>query len=121
MQYGHGIRVLVCGGRDFCNRGLIYSTLDELHNGERGPIRVVIHGNAYGADCLGGVWAIVNKIKEWPVAAEWSKYGKAAGPKRNKKMIGMGIELVVAFPGGRGTKNMVKIAKAAGVEVLEVQ
>ncbi|MEM9912925.1 MAG: hypothetical protein AAF922_19365 [Pseudomonadota bacterium] len=46
--------------------------------------------------------------------------GRAAGPIRNKEMLDEGCpDLVVAFPGGRGTANMVKQAQAAGVEVLD--
>lgn len=51
--------------------------------------------------------------------ADWGKYGKSAGPRRNKQMLDEGRpDLVVAFEGGRGTADMVKQAKAAGVEVL---
>lgn len=44
--------------------------------------------------------------------------GKAAGPIRNQRMLDEGKpDLVVAFPGGRGTADMVRRAKAAGVPV----
>lgn len=114
-------RVIVCGGRKYFNFEAINRALNELHeNDERGPIYAVIHGNAAGADRLGRVWAIRNKVRCWPVPAEWSKYGNAAGPIRNKKMLGMGPSVVVAFPGGKGTRNMMKQARAAGIEVIEI-
>ena len=53
---------------------------------------------------------------------DWEKHGRAAGPIRNKLMLDEGRpDLVVAFPGGRGTANMVKQASAASVEVIEVR
>lgn len=44
---------------------------------------------------------------------------KAAGHIRNKQMLDTGIDVVIAFPGGRGTANMVKIAKEANVQVWQ--
>jgi UDP-N-acetylmuramoylalanine-D-glutamate ligase len=53
--------------------------------------------------------------------ADWDTHGKAAGPIRNKRMLDEGKpDLVVAFPGGRGTANMISQARKAGVEVIEV-
>lgn len=52
--------------------------------------------------------------------ADWRKYGKSAGPLRNQQMIDEGKpDLVVAFPGGTGTADMVRRAKAAGIRVIE--
>jgi hypothetical protein len=43
-----------------------------------------------------------------------------AGPIRKQQMLDEGKpDLVVAFPGGRGTAHMVRIARAAGIEVIE--
>jgi len=55
-----------------------------------------------------------------PFPPEWKRYGPKAGPIRNKQMLDEGRpDLVVAFPGGNGTNDMVKKAKAAGIEVIE--
>ena len=46
---------------------------------------------------------------------------RGAGPERNARMLAEGRpDLVVAFPGGTGTADMVRRAKAAGVRVVEV-
>lgn len=112
-------RVIVCGGRDFDDYDAGITALDRI-NMERGPIAMVVHGNARGADMIGSAWACRNRVREWVFPAEWAKYGKSAGPRRNKQMLGSGAKLVIAFPGGRGTRNMMKQAKAVGIEVLEV-
>ncbi len=109
------MRVLVCGGRNYLDRRAIYDALDDL------SCTMVIHGGARGADMLAGEWAQSRLRPQEIFEAEWGKYGNAAGPIRNQKMIDEGKpELVLAFPGGRGTADIVSRAKAAGIEVCEV-
>jgi hypothetical protein len=53
--------------------------------------------------------------------ADWISLGRKAGPIRNQRMLEEGKpDLVMAFPGGRGTADMVRRGKEAGVEVIEV-
>jgi len=53
-----------------------------------------------------------------PFPADWSRHGKSAGPIRNRQMLIEGRpDIVVAFPGGKGTANMIKQAVEAGVKV----
>ncbi len=111
------MKVLVCGGRDFRNAGLVAATLESL-----GPISRIIHGGAPGADMLAGEWAIANGIPFEAFPADWDRYGAAAGPRRNAEMLANGKpDMVVAFPGGPGTADMVRKAKAKGVPVKEVR
>lgn len=73
-------------------------------------------------DRLAHDWALAVKVKGATYCANWTRDGKAAGPIRNQRMIDEGKpDLVVAFPGGRGTADMVRRAKAAGVKVMEVE
>lgn len=66
-------------------------------------------------------WAQRRGIASTAYEADWAHEGRAAGPIRNMRMLDEGIpDLVVAFPGGRGTANMVRQAKERGFEVLEV-
>lgn len=75
-----------------------------------------------GADFLAQRWALVRGLASMEFIASWTKFGKAAGPIRNEWMLKYGQpDLVVAFPGGRGTENMVKLADEAGVEVRRVE
>jgi hypothetical protein len=136
-----GIRVLVCGGRNYDNRDHIHNTLCDIDT-ERGPIACVIHGAATGADHEGMIWAQMMAtarpfMRHVPFKADWDNinvpgavikyrrngrpYNAAAGPMRNARMIKEGRpDLVVAFPGGNGTADMVCRARAAGIEVIEV-
>lgn len=124
------MRVLVCGGINFTDRQKMNEALNAIvprtepdEYGNWLPKDVtVIHGAAVGADSLAGEWAVVNWCAEEPYPADWASHGKAAGPIRNQRMLDEGKpDLVVAFPGGRGTADMVRRAKAAGVPVREIQ
>jgi hypothetical protein len=86
----------------------------------RRDITTVIDGGAKGADNLGRQWGLSRGKNSQTYNANWSKYGRSAGPKRNTQMLVEGKpDLVVAFSGGFGTANMIKQAKASGVEVIE--
>lgn len=111
--------VLVTGGRNYANRDLVFETLDKLH--AKTPITCVVHGGANGADSLADFWAVTRNINQSVFPANWKKYGRSAGPIRNQVMIWEGKpELVVAFPGGDGTADMVSRATGAGVRVLTI-
>ena len=110
------MRVLVCGGRDYNRSDLVFAELDRIKPD------CVIEGGALGADAAAAAWAAINKVANLQYIANWAEFGKSAGPLRNQRMLDDGMpDLVVAFPGGRGTADMVKRARAAGVEVLEIQ
>ena len=115
-------KVLICGGRDFNDYGLLADTLVGLI-GQYDPEDVtIISGHARGADKLGERFANANQCKLLIFPADWDKYKKAAGPIRNQQMIDEGKpDLVVAFQGGRGTQDMIKRAKKHGIEVVEVK
>lgn len=117
------MRILVCGGRDYNDRDHIHNTLCEI-DAKRGPITCVIHGAATGADHEAMIWAqmmaTVRKVTHAPFVADW-RTGKSAGPIRNRRMIEEGKpDLVIGFPGGKGTANCLRQARAAGLEVIEV-
>ena len=112
-------RVLVCGGRDYCNREMVYSVLDAAHAAN--PIVCLIHGAARGADTLAADWALDRDVLCNAFPADWERDGKAAGPIRNQRMLQEGKpHMVIAFPGGRGTADMARKAENAGIPVAKV-
>ena len=112
------MRVLVCGGRDYDNGPLLFHELDELR--KVCGYLVIIQGGAKGADQFARQWAWRNRSECITEAADWEAHGKAAGPIRNQAMIDKHKPLLVmAFPGGRGTADMVARARKAGIEVRE--
>lgn len=110
------MRVLVCGGRDYSDGPKVFATLDALK-----PTSIA-HGGATGADTYAERWAWQRKVKCKSYPANWKAQGKAAGPIRNQHMLlDFQPDLVVAFPGGRGTADMVRRANEAGVRVMDIQ
>jgi hypothetical protein len=110
-------RVLVCGGRSYDDAHHVYAVLDALH--KKKPIHIIIHGAARGADTIADHWAASRKVSVMRFPAAWDRLGKAAGAVRNAEMLQIGRpDLVVAFPGGKGTAHMKALAKANRVEVL---
>ena len=139
------MRVLVCGGRDFgemppgatkyvpswyrtierveAERKLVSASLSALNPRPS----TIIHGAARGADRLADIWARRNGVGVTTFPADWYPNGRSggldrsAGPRRNQRMIQEGKpDLVIAFPGGAGTADMVRRARMAGVEVREI-
>jgi len=115
------MKVLVCGGRSFADSALLDTVMVNV-NVEYDGIDVIIEGDARGADKMAGRWADHMGIEKEVYPAKWNIYGKRAGYVRNQQMLDEGHpDLVVAFPGGRGTDMMCKIAEDAGVEVRRIK
>lgn len=118
------MRVLICGGRNFSDRDLMSRMLMRFkpdNVATDASEHVFILGGAPGADTLAEEWADVFGIRKRLFPADWQTHGKAAGPIRNQRMLDEGRpDLVIAFPGGVGTHDMVRRARKAGVEVWDV-
>lgn len=136
------MKILVCGGRDFGRvhpqnensleqYKFIMDVLGRLmikYSKEYNPKDnwlptdiTIISGGASGADSAAIDFAISNFTKLEVYEAAWKTHGKAAGAIRNQQMLDEGKpDLVVAFPGGNGTADMVRRARNKGIEVKEI-
>lgn len=113
-------RPIICGGRDFHNRMVVWESLNRIYE-SHGPFEIIIHGAASGADTEAMFWGVKRGLKHMPFIANWELYGKRAGPVRNEKMIVDGrADGVIAFPGGKGTANMIKLADKYKLPVIIV-
>lgn len=113
------MRVLVCGGRNYNDWRRVYDEMDAINSAT--PIEAVITGAASGVDGIALDWAKSRLIKCLPFPADWKKHGRAAGPIRNQQMLDEGLPaLVVAFPGGRGTADMIGRAIGANIPVRKI-
>lgn len=112
-------RIIVCGGVRFNDYADFKSKMDPLVSSYENV--TLVSGHAKGADTLAEKYAAEKGIAIKIFPAEWTKYGKAAGPIRNRVMLDYAKEqtpVIVAFWNGesRGTGNMIKQAQKAGVE-----
>jgi hypothetical protein len=125
-------RLLVCGGRDYDDEAHAFDVLNRLHAQKQ--FTCVIHGacrwdadleehqqrKMSGADALADRWALSLGLKLYRVPAAWKRLGPQAGPIRNSGMLAYQPDIVVAFPGDRGTNDMIKKARKAKVTVLTI-
>ena len=115
------MRVLVCGGRQYDDYVHVCEVLDSFTDPRGQTITFVVHGAAPGADSLAALWADARNIPAHAFPADWRTHGRAAGPIRNARMLAEGKpDVVIAFPGGPGTADMVAKARRAGVHVEEI-
>ena len=115
------MRVLVTGGRKYDNYKKVSDVLDKVFSSFPSKDDVIINGAATGTDSLAALWAKNNNVSTAEFPAQWHRFGKRAGPIRNKEMLEKAKpHFVIAFPGGKGTADMIAQAKAAGIEVMDV-
>lgn len=114
------MKILITGSRDWTDRRRIIARLMELPDDT-----TIIEGGAIGADLVAAHVARALNFHVITAKADWSKYGRAAGPLRNRAMLDMKPDLVIAFckNQSRGTMDCVKAAIERGipVELVDVQ
>lgn len=135
------MRVIVTGGRDYGDKAAVFECLDLLL--DRAPEGLtIVHGGATGADSIARRWVESREqskpVNEDPHPALWYEECRASCPPnhrrpgaagrsycpfagfyRNQEMADLGADLCVAFPGGRGTADMVRRAEAARIPVMK--
>lgn len=110
------IKVIIAGGRNFDDFNKLCQVCDEFLQ-DQNKVEIV-SGTCKGADALGEKYASERDypIKQFP--ADWRRYGKSAGLKRNAEMANY-ADMLIAFwdAKSKGTKNMIDLAKQAGLKV----
>lgn len=109
--------VVVCGGRAYADAARVKAILDANVT----MYDIVAHGDANGADALVDDWAMARGLPVLRAPANWKFHGKAAGHWRNATLAALNPRLVIAFPGGRGTADMVQKSRNKGFAVIEVE
>lgn len=109
------MRTIIAGTRDIVDYDVLKRVVDEVP----WTITRVLNGGARGVDLLGVIWATENNIPVDNYPANWKAYGRSAGPMRNAQMA-MNADCLIAIWDGKsaGTKNMIEIARRAGLEVV---
>lgn len=116
------LKVIVAGSRGFNDYGLLIEKLDILFTNVIWETIEIVSGTARGADELGEKYATDHglKIKQFP--ADWNKYGRSAGYKRNKEMAEYADAAVIFWDGkSKGAKHMIDLAGDEGLKVRVIR
>ena len=121
------MRVLVCGDRHWTDQTLVETILFGYDRDLDSPL-VLIEGCAPGADMCAHAWGeeFLPAEQHLHFPADWSRFGKGAGPKRNQAMLDIGQpDIVIAFHNdlavSKGTVDMMMRAEKAGVDLFHVR
>lgn len=110
-------RLIIAGGRDFNDYETLKNYVDFKLSRTEDEIQI-ISGGARGADTLGERYAAERGFSLRRFPADWERYGKSAGVRRNKEMAQNADALIAYWDGfSRGTKNMIDEATEAGLIV----
>ncbi len=112
-----GPRVVFAGGANCNSVELIWAELDDIL--ARTPKMVLLHGGQNtGAERIAACWAQARKVVDITFKPDWN-LGKAAGFKRNERLLETMPIGVVAFPGSGVTDNLVDKARQLGIPVRD--
>lgn len=111
-------KVIIAGSRDFDDYKLLCDEVDVFLSNKKHNSIVIVSGTAKGADALGERYATEHNYVIERHPADWDRYGKSAGYKRNEDMA-YTADGCVAFwkNGSRGTMHMINIAKENGLDL----
>jgi hypothetical protein len=110
------MKIIIAGGRYFSDYDRLYKSCSKIL--EKILDIEIVSGTAKGADMLGERFSKDNgyKLKQFP--ADWDKFGKSAGYRRNAEMAKYADALIAFWDGNsRGTKNMIDLAEKANLKV----
>lgn len=116
------MRILVTGDRKYTDGRLVEFVLVQLERelGLAPDEMTLIHGAASGADMIAANRATLMcwRVERYP--AEWKRYGRAAGPIRNKAMLDSGVDICIAFHddihNSKGTRDMLTRCLQNGIK-----
>jgi hypothetical protein len=118
------MRLIIAGGRDFNDYDFLADETSRfiIENVGRQEEVIIISGLAKGADTLGCQLAQECGYPLEGFAAEWGRYGRSAGIKRNKLMAKSGTHLLAFWDGkSRGTMHMIDFAYEQGLVVKVIE
>lgn len=117
------MHIIIAGSRNFNDYSVVEKEMMSYIGKFIGKIEMeIISGGASGVDALGEHFAKEHHLALKVVPADWKKYGRSAGPRRNEKMARMAGTLVAFWDGkSQGTKNMIDNAKKQGLCIKVVR
>ena len=100
---------------------MVFLALQEAYMLDREEMAVV-SGGATGVDEMAEAWAKEMNLPMFVIKPDWKRWGKAAGPIRNSKIVEL-ADTLVAFstPNTTGTMDTLKKARKKGIPVFQIE
>lgn len=113
-------RLLISGSRDWEDKDVILAELREVAREHGTDVTLVSGSCPRGADAL--CESLARRLG-WVVEthpAQWDKFGKSAGYKRNELMVLLGADKLIAFRKNlsKGTSHTIALAQKAGIPTI---
>ena len=118
------VKIAIVGSRNFKNKAFIATEVSRILLEHQYFSTAVVSGGAPGVDTVAHALALDWGVEPIIFEANWQKYGRSAGPSRNKKIVkAADVMIAFPFPGSRGTRNSIKLMREAGkpVHVIELE
>lgn len=113
------MKIIIAGSRDFVNYPVLEEYCDKVIDSLGCSDIIIVSGTAKGADKLGERYAQYKGFKIAQFPADWDKFGKSAGYKRNEQMALYSDALIAFWDGSsKGTKHMIDLAKKHNLKVF---
>jgi hypothetical protein len=78
----------------------------------------IVTGGARGVDTIAHEYAKAHSVATRVFPADWERYGKSAGVRRNIEMADYADALIAVWDGeSKGTAHMIRIAEERGLKV----
>lgn len=108
------MKLIVAGSRSITDTNAVFEILDReiatrLQLSTTNHSVRILHGGARGVDRIAGQYAATRNYPVTEFPADWEKYGRSAGPIRNREMVNQADALLAIWDGASpGTRNMIK-------------
>lgn len=109
------MKCIIAGGRDYSVKNSDWDLVKDIVRHYK--ITEIVSGGASGADYFGECFAKKYGLELKKFNANWEKYGKKAGPIRNRSMANY-TDYAILFPGGNGTESMIKEMKIHNKKII---
>ena len=111
------MKLIIAGGRNFTDYKKLCQICDNILQ-DQTNIEIVSGAYYKGADLLGEKYAAEKGFLLTKFSADWKRFGRAAGPKRNEQMANYADTLVAFWDGkSAGTKHMIEVSKRRNLKI----
>jgi len=111
------MKLIIAGSRTFTDYKKLCEVCDQILQ-DQTDVEIVSGAYYKGADLLGEKYAAERGFRLTKFPADWKRFGRAAGPKRNEQMANYADALIAFWDGkSKGTKHMIEVAKCRGLKV----